>query len=403
MVCVGSAMAASSTFTPSIYSVAENVDTLSGNNVYTLTIGGNGAGTGAASTPTPTLTGGSNFGNGTVRNLRTNMTYDTIQWGIDNATGGDTLVASATNYNEHILVDRTLTIRAAPGANKPVIDGKGASRVVDIEANDVVLDGFFVRGSSADGYGIYGHGSGITVKNCQVTYNGYGIYFDGAGNVVVQSCSITQNSYGITLDDTKNSKISGCTVSSNDNYGNSLQDVSNKNQIDNNVVANNGGAGIEVTESDSNVIIYNELHDNGAYGVTMHCQFNLVCLNTFRQNSPANAFYDPGTEPDNNLWHSAGPVKYTYNGVEYTRVVGNFWDTFQGPDSNKDGVSEKVFTNNKIVDTNPLVVDSREILNVKIPRTSTEGTSANWTWLLLLALIPLAGIVIYYFAFMREK
>jgi hypothetical protein len=46
---------------------------------------------------------------------------------------------------------------------------------------------------------------------------------------------------------------------------------------------------------------------------------------------------------------------------------------------------------------------STEITNVTLPATATEGTSANWTWLLLLAFIPLSGVVFYYFAFVREK
>jgi hypothetical protein len=37
------------------------------------------------------------------------------------------------------------------------------------------------------------------------------------------------------------------------------------------------------------------------------------------------------------------------------------------------------------------------------PAPTTENTSSNWTWLLLLLLIPLAGIVIYYVGFMRNK
>jgi uncharacterized membrane protein len=44
-----------------------------------------------------------------------------------------------------------------------------------------------------------------------------------------------------------------------------------------------------------------------------------------------------------------------------------------------------------------------EMTNAGLPATATEGTNANWTWLLLLAFIPLTGIVIYYFAFVREK
>jgi flagellar basal body-associated protein FliL len=46
---------------------------------------------------------------------------------------------------------------------------------------------------------------------------------------------------------------------------------------------------------------------------------------------------------------------------------------------------------------------STEITNVDLPATATEGTSANWIWLLLLAFIPLTGVVIYYFAFVREN
>jgi parallel beta-helix repeat protein len=378
--------------------------TINPNSVYTLTIGDSTTGNGTASNSTGSSSGsGSGGGAWLVRNLRTNMTYDRIQWGIDNATSGDTLVVSYATFNESIVINKALTIRANNSEFRPTIDGQGAGRVVDIAADSVVLDGFIIRGSAASGYGVYGHGSSITVRNCQVTGNGYGIFFDGASGAVIQSCNVGQNAYGITFDGTTNSNIVGCTVSANTNYGISLRDASNSNRVESNVVTNNGGEGIEVTESDRNVIIYNDVHDNGGYGVTMHCQFNQVYLNTFRRNSPGNAFYDPGTEPDNNLWNSDGPVKYRYNGVEYIGVVGNFWDNFNGPDTNKDGVSETQFSFGKIVDTNPLVVGGSEITNVQKAGQATESTSPSWTWLLLLAFIPLAGIVIYYFAFVREK
>ncbi|HEY3273301.1 MAG TPA: Calx-beta domain-containing protein, partial [Methanocella sp.] len=190
--------------------------TLGTNSIYTLNIGGSSGANVTTATPTPTPSG-TDFGNGTVRNLRTNMTYERIQWGIDNATSGDTLEVGATTYYESIVINKALTIRAAGG--QPVIDGQGAGRVVDIAADGVVLEGFVIRGSATGGYGIYGHGSGITVSNCQVTANGYGIFFDDASNAAIQSCNVGQNTYGITFDDTTNSKISGCTVSSNANYG----------------------------------------------------------------------------------------------------------------------------------------------------------------------------------------
>jgi hypothetical protein len=35
--------------------------------------------------------------------------------------------------------------------------------------------------------------------------------------------------------------------------------------------------------------------------------------------------------------------------------------------------------------------------------SETEATNPGWTWILLLLFIPLTGVVIYYFAFVREK
>jgi len=372
--------------------------TIGNGGVYTLTIGGEFSGNATATTtPAP-----KSSGSGLVRNLRTNMIYDCIQWGIDNATSGDTLVVGYARFDENIVIDKALTVRANDSTNRPIIDGRGAGRVVDIAADGVALDGFVIRGSSAGGYGIYGHGSGITVTDCQATGNGHGLFFDGASGAVIESCDVGQNACGITFDGTTNSNIVGCTVSANTNYGIALIN-SGHNRAERNVVASNGGEGIRVTESDSNILICNDIHDNGNYGVTMHCQFNQVYLNTFRSNSPGNAFYNPGNEPDNNLWHSDGPLTYRYNDVEYTGAVGNFWGTFDGPDADGDGISETQFLSGKIVDTKPLVVPGSEFTNVRKAGQTTESTGLGWTWLLLLAFIPLAGIVISYFAFVREK
>ncbi len=81
--------------------------------------------------------------------------YVKIQWAIDNATAGDTIIVEDGVYCENICVNKSLTII---GNDSCVIDG-GGGLAVNIPADDVYFDGVDVRNSS---FGVHLKGSNNT-------------------------------------------------------------------------------------------------------------------------------------------------------------------------------------------------------------------------------------------------
>ena len=56
-----------------------------------------------------------------------------------------------------------------------------------------------------------------------------------------------------------------------------------------------------------------------------------------------------------NTFNSPAAVTYTYKGVTYSHIVGNFWGDYKSTDQNNNGLGDAVYTGNGFKDTYPLI------------------------------------------------
>ena len=79
--------------------------------------------------------------------------YAKIQWAVDNASAGDTIIVRDGTYTENINVNKPhLTIRSENGSANCIIDGSGSRKVFYVTADHVSIIGFTVENATE---GIY--------------------------------------------------------------------------------------------------------------------------------------------------------------------------------------------------------------------------------------------------------
>ncbi len=127
-------------------------------------------------------------------------TFADIQNAVDNATGEDVLEIEGyyTSESSQINIEKTLTLQ---GKNA-VLDGAKKSRIMEIKADNVVIQDITFKNGKEEMYGgaINLVGNNITLINCtfisnQVTYNGGAIYWLGYEGII-SNCTFKSNTAG---------------------------------------------------------------------------------------------------------------------------------------------------------------------------------------------------------------
>ena len=104
-----------------------------------------------------------------------------IQWAVDNATAGDTIIVRDGIYAENVDVNvNNLTIRSENGSANCTVNASSTSdHVLRVESDNVTINGFAIKDATDDFKA--------------------GIYLNGAGNCNISDNNVTNNHYGIYL------------------------------------------------------------------------------------------------------------------------------------------------------------------------------------------------------------
>ena len=223
--------------------------------------------------------------------------YSSIQKAVDAAQSGDTVFVYSDTYDEHILINKSITV-IGEDKDSTIIDGSLTDNCIKITSNSVVVKYFTIK-------------KGII-----------GVYIVQSSGHEINNNIIKNNWEGVGLYDVTDAKISKNSIT--DNYFEGINPVqSTYNNISGNKI-NWNLYGILLTESDNNYIYENEIKGN-TRGIESIQQSNnnRIYHNNFYASEEDNAYDD-----FSNIWDDDYPSG------------GNFWDDYTGNDDNGDGIGD---------------------------------------------------------------
>jgi len=270
-----------------------------------------------------------------VHNINKDTYYMTIQFGIQAASPGDTLVVSPGIYYENVIVNRALTIMGVK--NESVIDGSSTGTVVYISSANVNIDGFVIRNAGTNTGPEYYAGveveavNNVKITNCSF-YNipKVGVFYYGAvSNSSVEHCifdNIQMNC--IRIGSSPSHKYYGNRFISN-SFKNSVYGIviQTGDQRDLTMVSNTFGnlswTGVVFGESCNNIRIARNVFLSGErYAIDIYININDVIIGLV---IVENDFYDAV----NIGWYASNVTLYHnnfLNGSYASDITGNTWD-----------------------------------------------------------------------------
>ena len=295
-----------------------------------------------------TICSGCLFSEKDVIIVETGNGFDSISAAVEQAKSGETIKVKSGIYEEHINIDKSIVL-IGEDKTKTIIDGQGKDDVVMIIGDGVEMSGFTIRNAGNDTSGEEDAGVDVRSENNVFTdlnfsYNGnYGMFFYQAHNNSVFGCVFDSNAEGgIYSVDCNGNKFNQCVFTLSErgifcernenvsfiNNSVSQHDVkgmylygSKYSVIKDNMFTGNE-EGIHVKGSTENEFVSNLIMGN-TIGMEFCCggSDNLVYRNVFMNNIENHVEGYPINDFDNG-------------------EVGNYWDDYNGTDSDGDGIGD---------------------------------------------------------------
>jgi len=309
--------------------------------------------------------------------------YARIQWAVDSASIGDTIIVRDGTYYENVVVNKKLTIKSENGSAYCIVDG-GGSTVFTLEADGIRIEGFSITGgrdgiyissnnniisnniiSSNNDCGVYLISNNSSISNNLISSNDdYGIYLRGNSNIISNN-TISNNKY-IDLKG-NNNRISNNIISNNNNGGICLG--GNNNSISNNIISNNDGGiyfggnnnsisnnlissnayeGIKLWEGNNNSISNNIISSNTYEGIDLRGNNNSISENNISNNYYGIYLYESNNNSisnnniNSNYWYGISLYESNNNIIYLNNFMDNTYNAFSYGSTNIWNSTEKI-------------------------------------------------------------
>ena len=240
-------------------------------------------------------------------------TFPTIHDALKSAKPHDEIVVHAGKvYKEHLLIDKPIILR---GVGLPIIDGSLQGNVIQVKANDVVIDGLQIQHSA---------------RSSRIDYSG--LHIENARSVIVRHCVFRANQFSIMFQNSRH-----CTVIHNNISSNIVQNAIMGNAIHcwkcddmhiaENVIGHNRD-GIYLEFVNASRIEHNKVSGCARYGLHfMFSHFNVYRANFFSHNQAGVAvmFAHHVTMLNNVFTFNRGSSSYglLIKELQYSTIKGN--------------------------------------------------------------------------------
>ncbi len=330
-----------------------------------------------------------------------------LQAAIAAAAPGDVVEVERGRYRANLRIDKPLTLR---GIDRPTLSGGQAGDTIRVTATDVVIEGLIVRDS---GTSLKDQNAGIyiqpgahraVVRDCDLTYNLFGLWIEKADDVQVLRNTITglrdvgssQRGNGVQLYNTQRARIENNHISfvrdalyvdvshhavfrgnrlHHSRYGTHYMNSYHNLWEDNDTYRNRGG--LALMEVRDQMVRNNRAWDNADHGIMLRTlQDSVIEGNVVAGNARGFFIYDVeyatlrGNLVTGNavgVHLSAGSTRNVVEGNDFianreqVRYVGarderwgegggNHWSNYLGWDRNGDGIGDVPYEANDVVD-----------------------------------------------------
>jgi parallel beta-helix repeat protein len=270
--------------------------------------------------------------------IRVPEDFPTIQSAINNAFAGDTILAANGTFNEHLTINKSVTLIGA-GIGGTILNDTRTSTAIQIVADNITIKGFTIQNFRTGV--IINQSQNIYITENQIMQ----IQTEGAVHII--------KSRNITL--TKN------IITNNDPSPGVYMVESNRTSFFYNVISHNGGIGISLTDCMNFTAVNNQIEYNGGDAIcSLSNGYNLYIVgNTFTSNEFRGiwASHSSGTVFHNNFVRNG---KTVYGENAHTILSdftwddgypsgGNYWSNYTGSDL-YNGTNQNLFGSDGIGD-----------------------------------------------------